>query len=79
MATKRQKMLAGEMYDPFDPEMVAARTRALDLWQHLNATRESDEAERRRTLRDLFGKGGDTVDAIFAAGNPCRVIRAITE
>ena len=61
MSTERQKMLAGELYDPFDPELVAARMRARDLCQDLNATRESDEPERRRILRDLFGKGGDTV------------------
>jgi len=61
MPTERQKMLAGEMYDPFDPELVAARVRARDLCQDLNAPRESDEAGRRRILRDLFGKGGDTV------------------
>jgi maltose O-acetyltransferase len=59
--TQREKMLAGEMYDPFDPELVAARVRARDLCQQLNATRESEEAERRRILRDLFGKGGDSV------------------
>jgi maltose O-acetyltransferase len=61
MLTERQKMLAGEMYDPLDPELVAARERARDLCQDLNATRESDETERRRILRELFGKGGDTV------------------
>jgi len=61
MPTEREKMVAGELYDPFDPELVAARVRARDLCQDLNATRESDEAERRRILRDLFGKGGDTV------------------
>jgi maltose O-acetyltransferase len=61
MSTERQKMLAGEMYDPLDPELVAARTRARDLCQGLNATRDSEEAERRRILRDLFGRGGETV------------------
>ena len=39
-------MLAGELYDPFDPELVAARVRARDLCQDLNATRESDEPGR---------------------------------
>ena len=38
--TERQKMLAGELYDPFDPDLVAARQRARDLCQSLNATRE---------------------------------------
>ena len=59
--TEREKMLAGELYDPFDPELVAARARARDLCQDLNATRESDEAERRRIVRELFGRGGDTI------------------
>ena len=27
METERQKMLAGELYDPMDPELVAARER----------------------------------------------------
>ena len=61
MSTERLKMLAGEMYDPLDPELTAARTRARDLCQDLNATREGDADARRRILRDLFGKGGDTV------------------
>jgi maltose O-acetyltransferase len=59
--SEREKMLAGEMYDPLDSELVAARKRARDLCQQLNATGEAEEAERRRILRDLFGKGGDTV------------------
>ena len=61
MITQREKMLAGELYDPLDPELVAARVRARDLCQDLNATRESQEVERRRILGELFGKGGDTV------------------
>jgi maltose O-acetyltransferase len=54
-------MLAGELYDPFDPELVAGRERARDLCQDLNATREGQPEERRRILRALFGNGGDTV------------------
>src|SRR3954463_12864441 len=61
MSAERQKMLDGEMYDPLDPELVAGRARARDLCQDLNATRESEDVERRRILRDLFGKGGDSV------------------
>ena len=59
--TERQKMIAGELYDPLDPELVAGRDRARDLCQDLNATREGQADERRRILRELFGKGGDTV------------------
>jgi maltose O-acetyltransferase len=61
MATERQKMLAGEMYDPLDPELVAVRELARDLCQALNATREVQHEERRQILRALFGKGGDSV------------------
>ncbi len=61
MPTEREKMLAGELYDPFDPELVAARARARDLCQDLNATRESQEEERRRILRELVGTGGASV------------------
>jgi maltose O-acetyltransferase len=61
MATQRERMLAGELYDPMDPELVAGRERARDLCQALNATREADADGRRRILRDLFGDGGDTV------------------
>jgi maltose O-acetyltransferase len=61
MPTEREKMLAGELYDPLDPVLSAARDRARDLCQLLNATRESDRDTRRAILRDLIGKGGDTV------------------
>jgi maltose O-acetyltransferase len=61
MPTEREKMLAGELYDPLDPELVAARERARDLCQALNATREADADGRRRILIDLFGAGGDEV------------------
>jgi maltose O-acetyltransferase len=61
MASERDKMLAGERYDPLDLDLVARRTRARDLCQMLNASRESETDDRRAILRDLFGAGGDTV------------------
>jgi maltose O-acetyltransferase len=61
MPTELEKMLAGELYDPLDAELVRARERARDLCQDLNATRERDQDLRRRILTDLFGRGGDTV------------------
>jgi maltose O-acetyltransferase len=61
MRTEHEKMLAGEMYDPMDVELVAGRARARDLCQALNATREAEADERRTILRTLFGKGGDSV------------------
>ena len=61
MATEREKMIAGELYDPLDAELVAARARARDLCQALNGTREAQHAQRRAILRELFGAGGDSV------------------
>jgi maltose O-acetyltransferase len=61
MPTEKQKMLAGELYDPFDPELVDARERARDLCQDLNATRERDQQTRRAILKQLFGQGGESV------------------
>jgi len=61
MGSEREKMLAGELYDPMDAELVAARTRARDLCQALNVTREADREGRRALLGELLGKGGDSV------------------
>jgi maltose O-acetyltransferase len=61
VSSERQKMLAGEMYDAFDAELVAARAAARDLCRALNATREWQDPERRRILIELLGRGGDTV------------------
>ena len=54
-------MLAGELYDALDPELVQARDRARDLCQDLNATREREQELRRAILKQLFAKGGDSV------------------
>jgi maltose O-acetyltransferase len=59
--SEREKMLAGELYDPLDPDLAAARHRARDLCAHLNATREAQQEERRRILEALLGAGGDDV------------------
>ena len=61
MDSERDKMLAGQLYDPNDRELVAGRERARDLCQALNASREGDQEPRRRILVELFGAGGDTV------------------
>ena len=61
MKTERDKMLAGEMYDAMNPELVWDRNRIRDLCQTLNATREDDRELRRELLLKIFGKGGDSV------------------
>jgi maltose O-acetyltransferase len=61
MPSEREKMLAGELYDALDAELVAARNRARDLCQALNASREADQDLRRHLCTQIFGKGGETV------------------
>ena len=61
MPSEGSKMLAGEMYDPLDRELVAGRERARDLCHALNAMREGEQDARRRILSELFGTGGESV------------------
>ena len=61
MRSEREKMIAGELYEALDPELVASRDRARNVCQTLNATREAEQDVRRDLLRQLFGKGGETV------------------
>jgi len=53
-------MLAGELYNALDPELVHDRNKARDLCQILSTTREADRELRRDLLLKIFGKGGDT-------------------
>lgn len=61
MPSERENMLAGSLYDPLDPELVAGRGRARDLCPELCLTREAEADARRAILRRLSGRGGDTV------------------
>ncbi len=59
MKTEKQKMLAGELYDPLDPALCVDRQKARDLCQALNATREEQKEERARLLAELFRQETD--------------------
>lgn len=59
MKTEKEKMLAGELYDPFDPQLTAERARCRDLCLALNATREEQKEERLSLLTALFGRETD--------------------
>jgi maltose O-acetyltransferase len=61
MPSEKEKMLAGEFYDPLDSELIRDRERARNLCWELNATWESGKEPPRRLLVELFGKGGDSV------------------
>ncbi|HEU4520450.1 MAG TPA: sugar O-acetyltransferase [Thermoanaerobaculia bacterium] len=60
MTTERENMIAGALYDPLDARLTAARERARDLCQALNATREAEQDERWRILSKLLGSGAET-------------------
>jgi maltose O-acetyltransferase len=59
--TEREKMLAGELYNALDPDLVSDRYRVRDLCQKLNGSSDADEDLRRTLCKHIFGKGGDTV------------------
>jgi maltose O-acetyltransferase len=62
MASEREKMVAGELYESMNEELVAARTRARELCHALNAAAAGDADRRRRILEELLASGGDTVE-----------------
>lgn len=52
--TEKEKMLAGQLYDPTDPELVALREKAHALSKKYNDTVETQEAEREELLGELL-------------------------
>lgn len=59
MRSEKEKMLAGELYDPLDPQLCEERVTARHLCLAINASREDEPAERRRLLTQLFGEASD--------------------
>jgi maltose O-acetyltransferase len=59
MTTQQQKMLAGELYDPLDAELSAARRRARELTKALNDSGDEEQEKRAEILRKLFGASGE--------------------
>jgi maltose O-acetyltransferase len=57
--SERARMLRGEPYLASDPELAAARLRARDLWQRLNAAPADAGEDRAALLRELLGSLGE--------------------
>ncbi|MCJ2023982.1 sugar O-acetyltransferase [Methylobacterium sp. J-067] len=57
--TEKQKMLAGEVYRPGDPELRMEAQRAREWMVRYNATLAASPAERRVMLRELFACVGE--------------------
>ncbi|HEX6963951.1 MAG TPA: sugar O-acetyltransferase [Lacipirellula sp.] len=59
MPTEREKMLAGELYDPLDAELVAMRLRARELCHAINSASPANETLHRQLLEKLLAAGPD--------------------
>ncbi len=56
--TQREKMLAGELYDCGDPELLSRWHRAKDLIRDYNLTDSTDTERKDRILSELLGGRG---------------------
>ncbi len=56
--TEKEKMLAGEMYAPNDPELSREREFARLLFQRINTMDETRKSDRVKLCYQLFGSAG---------------------
>ena len=61
MVTEREKMLAGEMYDAADLQLIEERRRARNLCKTLIESHDGELALREGIVRELFGEAGDAI------------------
>jgi len=59
MKTEKEKMQAGELYDPLDKQLVDDRLQTRLLIKNLNDTREDEAEERSRILKELIPNAGE--------------------
>jgi maltose O-acetyltransferase len=57
--TEKEKMIAGEIYDPYDAELLADRARARGVLRRLNANPVDTGTERAALTEELLGKASD--------------------
>ena len=58
MKSEKEKMLAGELYQASDPELIQERLQARKLMQLLNSSAPTESENRVSLLRKLVGKAG---------------------
>lgn len=61
MATEKEKMLSGELYDCKDPELVQMRFRARRLVRLYNSSTEEELDRRQQLLQEILGRMGKDV------------------
>ncbi|GAK16021.1 LOW QUALITY PROTEIN: maltose O-acetyltransferase [Vibrio sp. JCM 19053] len=59
--SEKEKMLAGELYDPSDEELLKLRLSARLLTEKLNATSVEHKQKRVQITKRLFGTTGDDI------------------
>ncbi|GAA4336350.1 sugar O-acetyltransferase [Mucilaginibacter gynuensis] len=62
MPTELEKMLAGELYNAGDPDLIARRSAARKLFVAYNALPYENADEKKAILRKLLGGFGNNVD-----------------
>jgi hypothetical protein len=77
VATEKEKMLAGELYKPWDPELMEERVQARRLSRLINETTETEGDRRVELLKELFGSTGDKVYLEPNFPNPYRSTTSI--
>ena len=61
MRTEKDKMLSGELYNPFDPQLSAERRHARLLIKKLNDTRDDQVEERKHLIKKLLPSAGESI------------------
>lgn len=62
MTTEKQKMLAGELYDPSDPELMILRARSRKKMEVFNSTVHEHKNHRKELIKSLFGSTGEDIN-----------------
>ncbi len=61
MASEKEKMLAGELYNALDPQLVNERRQARELIRAFNATAPDEGSKRKHLLIELLGSVGGAI------------------
>lgn len=61
MKTEKEKMIAGEIYDPADPILLKDREEARRKVRIYNQSLESEEEKRTELLKELLGSTGESL------------------
>ncbi|MED3963063.1 maltose acetyltransferase domain-containing protein [Niallia taxi] len=61
MKTEKEKMLAGEMYNPADPLLSEERNKSRQTVRLYNQTLETEGEKRTKILKELLGSTGENI------------------